>query len=161
MAQPMMPETELKAAFLFSFTKFVEWPAGVARFRQLTICVLGDPPVADALMDAVKGQTIEGREIAVSRVNADAGLVGCHVLYLTALNSARSQQILNALKGSPVLTVSDSDQFAETGGIVGLFVEAGKMRFAINVQAAQRARLRISSRLLSLAKLVKEEPARP
>ena len=79
------------------------------------------------------------------------------MLYLTGLDPKRAQQIVDELQSAPVLTVSDGEVFARTGGIAGLFVEQGKMRFAINVEAAQHARLRISSRLLSLAKIVRDD----
>ena len=145
----------LKSAFLYNFAQFTEWPSDVDIAGPLTICVLGDAAVAAALRGTVQGRSIDGREVAVSHVEAD-GLHGCDVLYLTGLDSKRSQQILDEVKGEPVLTVSDRDQFAQTGGMIGLFVENDRMRFAINVEAAARARLRISSRLLSLATIVKD-----
>jgi hypothetical protein len=83
------------------------------------------------------------------------------VLYLTGVDAKRGQQIVDELKSAPVLTVSDGEVFATNGGIAGLFVEQGKMRFAINVEAAQHARVRISSRLLSLAKIVKDRHVYP
>jgi hypothetical protein len=149
----------LKAAFLYNFAKFAEWPAE-ATAGPLTICVLGDPAVADALDDTVKGRTIDGRAIAVSRVRA-GGLQTCRLLYVSGLDVKRTAAALDEVKGVSVLTVGDREGFAESGGIAGLFVENAKMRFAINVDAAQRARLRISSRLLSLARLVKEDHVQP
>jgi hypothetical protein len=94
------------------------------------------------------------------RVKPDA-FRACHVLYLAGLDAKRAQPILDELKGAPVLTVGDREQFAQSGGVAGLFVEQGRMRFAINLEAAQRCRLRISSRLLSLAKIVKDDHAHP
>ena len=149
----------LTAAFLYNFAKFAEWPEGAPR-GAMTICVLGDMAVADALDATVQGRTIEGREIAVVRVKPD-GLRACHLLYVSGVDQRRSQQIIDELKTAPVMTVSDRDRFAEGGGIAGLFVEAGKMRFAINLDAAQRVGLRLSSRLLNLAKLVKDDHVQP
>jgi hypothetical protein len=154
------PEPTLKAAFLYNFAKFAEWPADAAPADPLMICVLGDPAIADALDETVKGRTIDGRKVAVSRVKPD-GLRACHVLYLAGLDAKAANQIVDELKNAPVLTVSDREQFAQSGGIAGLFVEQGRMRFAINVEAAQRCRVRISSRLLSLAKIVKDDRAHP
>lgn len=148
-------EPALKAAFLYNFARFAEWPADAAA-GPLTICVLGDAAIADALQGTVKGRTIDSREVAVSRVKPD-GFRACHVLYLAGLDPMRAQQIVDELKSAPVLTVSDGEVFAKNGGIAGVFVEQGKMRFAINVEAAQHARLRISSRLLSLAKIVRDD----
>lgn len=151
-------ESALKAAFLYNFAKFAQWPADAAG-GPLTICVAGDTAIADALDGTVKGRSVDGREVTVSRVKPD-GMRACHVLYVTGLDQKHTQQMIDELTGAPVLTVSDREQFAQSGGIAGLFVEGGKMRFAINVEAAQRARLRISSRLLTLAKIVKDDHAR-
>ena len=153
-------EPALKAAFLYNFAKFAEWPADAAPSDPLTICVFGDTPIADALDETVKGRTVDGRKTVVVRVKPE-GFRGCHVLYLAGLDSKRAQAIVDDLKGAPVLTVGDREQFAQGGGIAGLFVEQGRMRFAINVEAAQRGRLRISSRLRSLAKIVKDDNAHP
>ena len=153
-------EPVLKAAFLYNFAKFAEWPGDAAPVDPLTICVHGDAAIADALDETVKGRTVDGRKTAVVRVKPD-GFRACHVLYLAGLSPKRGQEIVDELKGAPVLTVSDREQFARSGGIAALFVEQGRMRFAINVEAAQRCRLRISSRLLSLAKIVKDEHAHP
>jgi hypothetical protein len=154
------PEPALKAAFLYNFAKFAEWPADAAPADPLTICVFGDAAIADALDETVKGRTVDGRKATVVRVKPD-GFRGCHVLYVAGLDAKRAQAIVDELKGAPVLTVGDREQFAQSGGIAGLFVEQGRMRFAINIEAAQRCRLRISSRLLSLAKIVKDEHAHP
>jgi hypothetical protein len=153
-------ESTLKAAFIYNFAKFAEWPADAPPTDPLTICVVGDPAIADALDETVKGRTIDGRKVVVSRATLD-GARSCHVLYLSGFDSKRGQQIVEDLKNAPVLTIGDREQFAQGGGIAGLFVEQGRMRFAINVEAAQRCRVRISSRLLSLAKIVKEDRAHP
>jgi hypothetical protein len=147
----------LKAAFLYNFAKFAEWPAD-APSGPLTLCVLGDAAVADALEETVKGHRIDDRDLVVSRVKAGR-LQTCHLLYLAGLDAKRSAQAFDELKNAPVLTVGDHDQFAQRGGIAAFIVDGGKMRFAINVEAAQRARLRVSSRLLSLARVVKDEHA--
>ena len=153
-------EPVLKAAFLYNFAKFAEWPADAAPADPLIVCVFGDTAIADALDETVKGRTVDGRKTVVVRVKPE-GFRGCHVLYLAGLDTKRAQAIIDDLKGVPVLTVGDREQFAQSGGIAGLFVEQGRMRFAINVEAAQRGRLRISSRLLSLAKIVKDDNVHP
>jgi hypothetical protein len=154
------PESTLKAAFLYNFAKFAEWPADAAPADSLVICVLTDAATAGALDETAKGRTIDGRKVVVSRVTPEE-LRTCHVLYLTGIDATRAQQIVDDLKNAPILTVGDHEQFAQGGGIAGLFVEQGRMRFAINVEAAQRCRVRISSRLLSLAKIVKDDHAHP
>jgi hypothetical protein len=154
-ADPTVTAPALKAAFLYNFAKFAEWPAE-AQSGPLTLCVMGDAAVADALEETVKGHFVDERDVIVLRVKSGA-LHGCHVLYVAGLDARHAAQILDELKGAPVLTVGDRDQFPQWGGIAGFFVDGGKMRFAINVEAAQRAHVRISSRLLSLAKLVKDD----
>jgi hypothetical protein len=145
----------LTAAFLFNFAKFTAWPADAPHDGPITICVSGDPDVVSALQRIVTGRPIAGRDVAASTVSA-GGWRGCHVLYLTGLEAGRSQRIVDELKGSPILTVSDLQGFAEHGGIVGLVVDSGKIRFRINTDAAERARLRLSSRVLTLATVVKD-----
>ena len=150
---------DLKAAFLFNFAKFTTWPAGaVAPAAQLVACVAGDNRVADALEEQTRSQQVDGHSLVVQRIKAETTLGGCHVLYWSAANDARQDDLLHAAFKRPILTVSDSVEFAEHGGIAGFFVEAGKMRFDVNPAAADRAQLRISSKLLSLAKIVKDVP---
>ena len=158
-AQTSSPrEYEVKAAFLYNFAKFAEWPAdALVPGQRLSLCVLGDNAVADALEQTIKGHTIENHELTVQVVNADGPIRSCHLLYVGGFDAKRATQLIEALKGAPVFTVSDGDKFAELGGVAQLILENDKMRFAINVASAQRARLQLSSKLLSLAKIVKDE----
>jgi hypothetical protein len=158
-ADPTVTAPALKAAFLYNFAKFVEWPADAAA-GPLTLCVIGDPAVADALEATVKGHAIDGRDVVVSRIKGTP-VRGCQLLYVADTDAKRAAQIIDEVRTAPIFTVGDRDQFLQWGGIAGFFVEGAKMRFAINVEAAQRAHLRLSSRLLSLAKLVKEDHVQP
>jgi hypothetical protein len=144
----------LKAAFLLNFAKFVEWPAETP--ASLTLCVADDSAVEDALGQLVSGGVGGGRPVAVLKNPRTRTLRICHLLYLTDSDPARLALALDEVKGARILTVGDGDQFVRTGGMIGLFLEDGRMRFAINPDAAQRAGVRLSSRLLSLAKIVKE-----
>ena len=149
---------ELKAAFLYNFAKFVEWPAdSMAAGAPLVLCVLGDGAVADALDETVKGRAIDGHPVTTRRVKVDGALRSCHVLYLSGVDAKGSHELLVGLGDSAVLTASDLDRFAQLGGVANFFVENGKMRFAVNLESAQRARLQLSSRLLGLAKIVKDD----
>jgi hypothetical protein len=159
-AQAAVSAPVLTAAFVYNFVKFAVWPAEAIANGPLTICVIGDTAVADALDTTVRGRRIDGRDILIVRAKLDA-LHACHLLYLTGLDAARSDQIINELRNAPVLTISDRDRFAESGGVAGLFARGGRMRFAVNVAAAERAHLHISSKLLSLATLVKDEYGNP
>jgi hypothetical protein len=146
----------LKAAFLYNFAKFAEWPVDQGSSGPLTLCVLDDSAVEDALAQLVGNGMVNGRTVAVLRGTRSGALRGCHLLYLGDTHPGPAAAILDELKGVPVLIVGDGDQFARSGGMVGLFVEDGRMRFAVNPDAAQRSGVRLSSRLLALAKLVKD-----
>ena len=150
----------MKAAFLYNFVKFTEWPAEtVPSDGAFRLCVLGDEAVGTALEQTVKDRQVDGHSLTVVRVNADGALSSCQVLYVTGLDRRRSTQLIERVKGAPVFTVGDLETFAALGGVGQLFVENGKMRFALNPASAQRAGLRISSKLLALAKVVKDETA--
>jgi hypothetical protein len=147
----------LKAAFLFNFVKFAEWPVdAMAPGEPLSLCVLGDDAVAGALRQTITGQTVGDRKLTVYTVKADGPLQWCRLLYVGNLDLARFVALLDSFQAAPVFTVGDADRFAAQGGVAQLIVEDGRVRFAINVAAAQRARLALSSRLLSLATIVKD-----
>jgi YfiR/HmsC-like len=149
----------LKAAFLFNFAKFTEWPWDVLRpGASLVLCVAGEPRVSKALEDATAGRDVEGHPLTTRSIDIDGPVQSCHILYIESFDDRRALALLERIKGKPVLTVSDLGTFAELGGVANLFVEDGRMRFAVNVESAQRSKLRLSSRLLSLAKIVKDAP---
>jgi YfiR/HmsC-like len=153
-----VPESILKAAYLYNFLKFTEWPVEAgAPDVPLTLCVLGDDAVHAELEQAVKGHKVGEHSLNVIRVSVDGPLRSCHILYVSGLDRRRLMQVIATVKDAPVFTVSDLDTFAAFGGVSQLFVENGKLRFAINPASALRARLRLSSKLLALAKLVKDE----
>jgi hypothetical protein len=143
----------LRAAFLYNFAKFTEWSSDASP-GPLTICVLDDSAVEGALSDLVGGSTINGRAVTISHGER---LRACHLVYLGVPDRERAASILYELQGASVLTVSNGPEFVRLGGIVGLFVDEGRMRFVINPDAAQRAGLRLSSRLLQLAKILKDD----
>jgi hypothetical protein len=147
----------LRAAFLYNFAKFTEWPPDSVPSGPLTLCVLDDSAVEGALSELVGNSTINGRTVTISRNATGARLRACHLLYVGEPNTGRAAAILEELLGAPVLTVSNGDDFIRLGGMVGLFVEEGRMRFAINPDAAQRAGVRLSSRLLQLARIFKDD----
>jgi hypothetical protein len=153
-------EPSLKAAFIYNFAKFTEWPqdvlSGTAPFNA---CVLGDAPLGDALERTVKGRQLGGRGVTVQRVAPEGALKACHLLYIGGLKPAQVATVIEALRGAPVLTISDVDDFARLGGIAHVFVENGKMRFDLNLELARRARLQLSSKLLVLAARVHDSPA--
>jgi hypothetical protein len=147
----------LTAALLFNFVKFTTWPPDLLRNgAPIIVCVGGNDSVADALVQLTQNRTVEGHPLSIRRTRLDRPLTECHVVYGASLDGTSARALVNALADRPILTVSDREDFAERGGVANFYVDGGRMRFAINPAAADRARLRISSRLLTLAKLVGE-----
>jgi hypothetical protein len=153
---PSEPVTEyqLKAAFLLNFAKFVEWPEGPARQGPIQICVAGKDPFGDLLVDVLRGQSAQGRALAVARPKGPEDFRQCGVLFIAASEKKR-QAILQAVRGAPVLTVGETPGFAESGGMVNLVLESKRIRLESNPDEAAQAGLRISSRLLQLTRVVK------
>jgi hypothetical protein len=148
---------ELRAAFMYNFAKFTEWPPNVIpRDQPLVFCVTNDDaPMAEALEQIVKGRAVGGHALAVRRVGLDRGIRACHLLYAPGLDAKRTNELLGAVEHLPVLTVGDFERFTQMGGVASFFIEDGKMRFAINIDSMQRAGLRVSSKLLMLARIVR------
>lgn len=148
-------EYQVKAAFLYNFAKFVEWPESAFANAEapLTICVIGDDPFGSSL-DALRDKTVKNRKIAVKRVSgvAQAGL--CQVLFISTAEEDRMDEILVSLKGHATLVAGDAERFARRGGMIGFLMERNKVVFEINENAAKKAGLQISSQLLKLARTV-------
>lgn len=155
---PPSREYLIKAAFLYKFAKFVDWPAKAFRNDRapLTICILGKEPFGAAL-ENIKDKKVKGRKLVIQRLARLEDLKQCHVLFISESEEKRLPKILRAIKGKAILTVSDMKEFARRGGIIDLVTVKKKIRFEINVDAAHTARLKISSKLLKLAKIVKEK----
>lgn len=147
---------DVTAAYLTNLVRFTVWPAeALPADAPLVLCVEGSGPVADALETMTRSRRIAGHTLAVRRVKLEDALQPCHLLYATQLAREQADRLLRATEKLPILTVSDSADFARRGGIANFFVENERLRFAVNPEAAERAGLRISSRLLSLSVIVK------
>ena len=146
-AQEPTLEYQVKAAYLYNFVKFVEWPAG-ALSGSLTICIAGRNPFSDALDDLVRGESIDGHAIG-ARV-ALAPRPGCNVVFVP--HDVPAAEFLRAARAAPVLTVGESADFIAQGGMINFVRDAGMIRFEIDQEAATRVGLQISSRLLRLAR---------
>jgi hypothetical protein len=153
------PASVIRAGMLVNFARFVEWPADHGPGNTLVLCVVEDAAVADALEDLVRGRSLEHRALTVRRLKFDGAMRECHLLYASGLNRQRASLLLERVKDASVFTVSDFEQFAPMGGVVHFFVQGSRMKFAINPAAAQRARLKISSQVLSVGSIVKDENA--
>lgn len=147
-------ENQLKAAYLFNFVKFVEWPAAVPA-DVLTVCFSGGDGVHDALASGIENKRVGTRRLAVRRLQDIGTAAGCNVLYLDAAVAPASPR-MSRENGPPILTVSDAKAFARNGGMIELFTDSNRLRFIINVDNAQKAGLRISSSLLQLAAAVEK-----
>jgi hypothetical protein len=143
-----LSEYQVKAAFLYNFARYVEWPEDAApAFR---ICVLGDDPFGATLPDAVRDKRVRERPVEVA--HPDPGdLAGCHLLFVAASEAPLLPRLLAGVGGAHVLTVGESEGFTRAGGMIRMRIEENKVRFDVNLEAAQRVGLRISSQLLKLA----------
>jgi len=148
-------EYQLKAVFLFNFTKYVEWPATAFADPQapFVIGVVGDDPFGAALDDTVRGEKVNGRALVVRRYGPKDEIKDCQILFIAATEAARLEQITAGLKGRNVLTVGDTDQFTDHGGMIWLVMENNKIRLKINLDAAKAAKLTINSNLLRAAEV--------
>jgi hypothetical protein len=156
LAAPALTEYEVKAGFLYHFGWFVEWPDATAQERAPTfvIGVLGANPFGAVLDDVMRGKSIRERPVVIQYYRRVEEAVSSHVLFISASEEVRLPAILTALSGASVLTVSDVERFTSRGGMIGLRLVAQKVHFDINVQAAERAGLKLSSQLLRLAKVI-------
>lgn len=152
-------EYQLKAAFVYNFTKFIEWPAQTFASEQapIVIGVLGDSAFGPQLDELVKGRSVHGRSIVVARVEDGEQARAVHVLFVSADQVGVFDEIRSTLQGSPVLTVGESRSFALRDGAINFVMEDNIPRFEINVGSAQRAGLKISAQLQKLAKTVFED----
>jgi hypothetical protein len=149
-------EYEVKAAFLYNFAKFVEWPERSFPNAQsdFTICVLGNDPFGRTLDDALEGKMIGSRHVKLERVKDAARARQCQMVFVSPSESQQLGGIIDQLRGASVLVVGETDGFAQAGGTVQFTLEQDRVRFTINPDAAERAGLRLSSKLLALAKIV-------
>jgi hypothetical protein len=155
-APPAPTEYEVKAAFLFNFSQFVDWPpaAFANGSSPLVIGVLGRDPFGATLDEIVRGETVSGRPLAVRRYQSVEQVDACHILFIDRSQEPRLAAVLAALKGRSVLTVGDFQGFALRGGMIRFRTVANKIRLRVNLTAAQEAKLTISSKLLRSAEIV-------
>ena len=151
-------EYPVKLAFLYNFTKFIEWPPDSyhAPGAPLLMCIVGHDPFSRILESDLGTRNVGGHPVEVRTLKPNDRLSLCQIVFVPATEKQHADKIVSGLKGSSTLTVGETDGFAVQGGIINLTVEANKVHFEVNRLAAERAGLKISSRLLSIAKLVHE-----
>lgn len=147
-------EYQIKAAFLFNFVKFIEWPPQAFKAADSPIClgVLGDDPLGSALDEVIRGETVHDRRLVVLRSRRIEDLRGCHLLFISGSEKSNVKDIIDTLGGQPIVTVSDIEGFANNGGVIQFFLDDKKVRFEINPLVAKRLDLRMSAQLLALGK---------
>jgi hypothetical protein len=153
-----LPEYPVKAAFLYHFVEFVEWPrASPLPAATVTIGVLGRDPFGDVLDKAVLEKMVAGRTLTIRRFDSLKALEPCEILFISSSETPRLPEILARFEGSAVLTVGEGDRFARHGGMIGFLVEDNRVRLEVNRSAVEKAGLRVSSKLLAVARLVKPD----
>jgi hypothetical protein len=153
-------EYDVKAFILVKLLPFVEWPptAFTSPDAPLVIGVVGENPFGNTLIQAVRGQAVKGRRIEVRYFKENEELRNCQVVFLTRSVAVQTDDILRRLRGQPVLTVSDQNNFAQQGGVIGLVLVEQKVNMEFNLDSAKSAELKLSSQLLRTARAVIKSP---
>ena len=151
-------EYEVKAAYLYNFGRFVEWPGKVASDKSdsFRICVLGQDPFGRILDKALSGETIDGKHVVAKRITKPLEAVDCRILFISSSEEKRLNDTLMAIDKAGVLTVSDMPEFLQRGGMIQFVLDSNRVRFEINLTAAENASLTLSSELLKVAKAVRK-----
>ena len=157
-AETLSGEYSLKAAFIYNFAKYVEWPDSVFKGkREFCIGTLGRSQIDRELVD-LAGKSVQGRNIVFRQFNSPEEASQCQVLFISRSELARLESILDYLKDVPVLTVADRDDFCRNGGMLSLVVESGKIAFDVNIRETLRARLKPNPQLLRLTRRIYGRP---
>jgi len=161
-AQQAKPsEYKVKAIYLYNFGKFVEWPEARETRDQsapFLICVLGKDPFGSLLESTIKGEDVNGMNLSAKRVSNAADATGCRILFISSSEADRVVKILEELHSKPILTVSDIANFCDRGGMIQFELKEEKVRFAVNMTAAEKAGLTLSSQLVKVATSVRRKP---
>jgi hypothetical protein len=157
--QPKANEFQVKAAYLYNFGRFVEWPdqSGTDRNDSFEICVLGADPFGPALDATLAGETIGGKSVMAKRISKPEDVNSCRILFISSSEESHLKEVLAALDKTRVLTVSDIPRFSERGGMIGFVLEGNRIRFDVNLASAQGVGLTLSSELLKVATSVRRD----
>jgi hypothetical protein len=162
-AQAQTPsEYEMKAVFLYNFAQFVEWPPEPSGMPDpgFVICVVGQDPFGESLDGAVSGKFINSRSVTLRRIRRASEAKACQIAFISSSERRHLRPLLDSLDGARVLTVGDTEGFGEQGGMINFTLEESRVRFEINVEATQRVGLKLSSKLLALAVIVRSPGSR-
>lgn len=144
-------EYEIKAAFIYNFAKFVDWPPSLS--PEISLCILGKDYFAGAF-EEIQGKPVGGKKFTARRIAAPGEAKSCAILFISSSEKENLDRILGAVKGFNLLTVGDTEGFAQQGVVINLYLEGGKVRFEINLEAVRSTGLRMSSKLLQLGRIV-------
>jgi YfiR/HmsC-like len=151
-------EYNVKAGFIYNFAKFVEWPpAAFEDSNAIGLCFVSDDPSSDVLFK-LNDKTVSGKKIKVKKCEDDDSAEGCNIFFFGTTDKSFIKERLTELKNRSVLTVGEIEGFAQMGGIINFFVEQKRLRFEVNVDAARKAGLKLSSQILMSAEIVKGGP---
>lgn len=151
-------EYKVKAFFIYNFARYVEWPSQSFKTAKdpVVICILGQNPFGSVLDQAIAGKVADGRPFLIRQISDVPPAGACHILFVNSSERKRFRSMAGSLKGCGVLTVGETQSFTDDGGVITFKLEDGGVRFDINVDAAAQEHLRISSKLLSLARVIRK-----
>ena len=157
---PALSERQVKALFLFNFAKYVEWPAGAFSNSSapIVIGVVGEDGLGDEFRRMTGDRTINDRKVVIKQIDGTADLKACQILFIGSSENAHVSEILEAVKNSAVLTVGETDRFLTQEGMINFTKKENKIHLEINLVPAQRANLKLSSKLLTVADVVLGKP---
>lgn len=152
-AEASLSEYQVKALFLVNFAKYVEWPATAfaGASAPIIVGVVGENNFGPHLEKAIDGKNVSGRAIQILSIDKDEDMARCHILFVSASEKRHLGEILNKVKALPVLTVGEAEPFLTQGGVINFTKKEGKVRLQIDLEAARKAKLQLSSKLLSVA----------
>jgi len=156
-----LSEDQIKAGFLLNFLRFVQWPDAsyVTRSAPISVCIVGHNSMSAVLSEAVSGKEVDGHAIRVKLTKASDDLRTCHLVFVGSADERHTSQILDSLKGNSILTVGEYSSFAKSGGMLNFYTEENKVKLEMNLDAATRANLRISAKLIAVSHLISTKPA--
>ncbi len=159
-AQAKPTEYQVKAAYLYNFGKFVTWPQAQPESQTFNVCILGRDPFGSELDGVLSNATIGNKKAVAKRITDPSGAEGCHIVFVSSSESGALERILPALNKMHALTVSDMPRFVDHGGMIQFVMDAGRVRFDVNLSAAENSGLNLSSQLLKVASQVKRSGER-
>jgi hypothetical protein len=150
-------EYQVKALYLYYFAKFVDWPANSfsTKTAPMMIGIIGDDNFSSLVEEVTKGKTVQDHPLAVRHLKWSEDIRSCHILFIGSYESKRLAQYANVFQAAPILTITEIEEGYNDKGIMNLFMKSGKVQFEVNLTAAEKVQLHISSKLLRMAKITR------